>query len=313
MALNKNNVHPVDPLLTQFAVQYSQETDGFIADKLFPAVAAPGGESGTYYTFSSSKDFFTLPDKTVRAPGTAFGRGNLGVGNASYQTVEDGWEIPVDDRVQANAQAPFDPRRTAIESATQVIMLRREKTILDAITNATTFASYTTALAVGNRYDNDNSEPVKLMDTWKEVIRGNIGRNPNTYVLSYDAWLKLKEHPAIQARIKTTVDTVVTLDLVAKLFGLDRILLSFASYNSSEEGQDISLSDMMSKKAFLGYINPSPGIMRPSVGYTIQVNGIQAMTYREEKVKSEIARASVNEVPKIVAADCGYLITTLIS
>jgi len=313
MALNINNVHPVDPLLTQFAVQYSQETEGFIGGKLFPTVPAPSGETGTYYTFTSSKDFFTLPDKTRRAPGSAFGRGNLGVATSTYQTEEDGWEIPVDDRVQANAQAPFDPRRTAVESATQVVMLRREKIITDAITNATTFAAYTTALGVGNRYDNANSEPVKLMDTWKEVIRGNIGRNPNTYVLAYDAWLELKEHPAIQARVKTTVDTVVTLDLVAKLFGLDRILLSNAMYNSAEEGQTVSLTDMMSKKAFLGYINPSPGIMRPSVGYNIQLNGIQAMTYREENIKSEVARATVNEVPKIVAADCGYLITTIIS
>jgi len=254
MGLNKHNVHPVNPLLTQFAIQYSQEQEGFIAGKVFPELPAPSGESGTYYTFTSSKDFFTLPDKTVRAPGTAYGRGNLGVGTATYQTVQDGWEIPVDDRVQANALPPFDPKRTAAESAAQVVMLRREKTIIDAITNATTFASYTTALGVNDRYDNDNSEPVKLMDTWKEVIRGNIGRNPNTYVMAYDAWLKLKEHPSIQARIKTTVDTVVTLDLVAKLFGLDRILLSFAKYNSSEEGQTVSLADMMSKKAFLGYI-----------------------------------------------------------
>jgi len=313
MALGKSNVHPVDPLLTQFAVQYSQETEGFIAPTLFPSMPAPSGESGTYYTFTSSKDFFTLPNYTERAPGTNYGRGQLGVGTGTYQTIQDGWEIPVDDRVQANADAPFDPRRTAVESATQVIMLRREKRVIDAITNATTFASYTTALGVGDRYDNDNSEPVTLMDTWKEVVRGNIGRNPNTYVLAYDAWLKLKEHPAIQARIKTTVDTVVTLDLVAKLFGLDRILLSFAAYNSAEEGQTVSLTDMMSKKAFLGYINPTPGIMRPSVGYNIQVNGIQAKSYREEARDSEIARASVNEVPKIVAADCGYLITTVIS
>ena len=313
MSLNINNVHPVDPLLTSFMVQYSQEQEGFLADKLFPTIPAPSGITGTYYTFTSSKDFFTLPAKTRRAPGTAFGRGNLGIGTETYKSVEDGWEIAVDDEIQENAQGPYNPRRTAAESAAQIVMLRREKIIIDAITNATTFSSYTTAIGVNDRYDNDNSSPVGLMDTWKEVIRGNIGRNPNTYVLAYDAWLKLKEHPDLKARVKTTVDTVVTLDLVAKLFGLERILLSFAKYNSNEEGQTVTLTDMMSKKAFLGYINPSPGIMRPSVGYTIQLKGMQAMTYREEKVKSEIARVSVHEVPKIVAADCGYLLTTLIS
>lgn len=313
MPLSKSNVHPIDPLLTQFAIQYSQETSGFISDQLFPTIPAPSGESGTYYTFTSSKDFFSLPDKTLRAPSTAYGRGQLGVGTASYETRQDGWEIPVDDRVQSNALKPYDPRRTATEAAAQVVMLRRENLCISAITNATTFASYTTALGVNDRFDNNNSDPVGLVDTWSELIRGKIGRKPNTMVLAYDVWLKLKEHTDIKARIKTTNDAIVTIDLVKRLFGLDRILLSFASYNSAEEGQTVSLADMLSKKVFLGYINPQPGMMRPSVGYTIQVNGMQAKTYREEKIDSEVARVSVNEVQKIVAADCGYLVTTVIS
>jgi hypothetical protein len=313
MPLSRNNVHPVDPVLTQFVVQYMQETGMFIADTLFPSIPAPSGESGTYYTFTSSKDFFTLPDKTERAPGTKYGRGNLGVGTSTYTTIQDGWEIPVDDRIQANATPPFDPRRTAAESAAQVILLRRENRVITNITNATTFASYTTALGAANRWDNNNSDPVGLVDSWSETIRGNCGVKPNTLVMAYDVWLKLKEHSDIKARIKTTTDAIVTVDLVKRLFGLDRILISQAAYNSAQEGQTVSLADMMSKKVFLGYIAPQPGIMRPSVGYTIQVNGPQAFSYRETQTDSEVARVQVNEVQKIVAADCGYLVTTVIT
>jgi hypothetical protein len=316
MPLDRNNVRPVDPLLTSFMVQYEQETTGFLSNPrggLFPAVPAPQGETGTYYTFSSSKNYFTLPNKTLRAKGTNYGRGQLGIASDTYRTLQDGWEIPVDDRDIKNALAPYDPRRDAALAAAHVVMLRREKRIVDAITNSTTFASYTAAVGVADRFDNDNSNPVTYIDGIKETIRGNCGRLPNKGVLAYDVWLKLKEHPEIKARIKTTDDTIVTVDLIKRLFGLEELYLSYAMYNSAEEGQTESLADMMSKKMFLGWINPSPSIMAPSVGYTIQMNGMQAKTYREEQTDSIIARAMVNEVHKIVAADCGYLLTTVIS
>jgi hypothetical protein len=313
MPLSKSNVHPVDPVLTQFMVQYDQNADMFIADKLFPSIPAPSGESGTYYTFSSSKNYFTLPDKTERAPGTAYGRGQLGIGTSTYETKEDGWEIPVPDRVQRNALPPYDPRKDAAIAAAHVVKLRREKNIIDNITNATTFASYTAAVAAADRWDDNNSDPVGDIDTYKETVRGNCGRSPNCMVMAYDVWLKLKEHTDIKARIKTTTDAIVTVDLVKRLFELDKLLISQAAYNSAEEGQTVSLSDMMSKKVFLGYINPTPSLTSPSVGYNIQLHGMQAMTYRDEEITSEIIRSNVNEVQKIVAADCGYLLTTVIS
>jgi hypothetical protein len=313
MALGKKNVHPVDPLLTQFVIQYSQETDGFIADKLFPSIAAPSGESGTFYTFKDSKGFFTLPNKTERAPGTKYGRGQLFIGTDTYQTIQDGWEIAVDDRVQANALKPYNPRRTAAESAAQVILLRRENRVISAITDSTVWSSQTAALAVGDRWDNNNSDPVGIVDQYKEVIRKACGRIPNKMVLPYDVWLKIKEHSDIKARIKTTTDTIVTIDLLKRLFEMEELLISQSLYNTAEEGQDVTLADMMSKKVFMGYINKTPGIMRPSVGYNIQVNGLQAKTYREDQTDSEIARTTVNEVQKVCAVDCGYLLTTVIS
>lgn len=312
MPLSKHNVQPVDPLLTQFVVQFAQEHGMFIGDKLFPTVPV-SNESGTYYTFTSTKDFFTLPDKTERAPGTPYGRGQLGVGTSTYATQEDGWEIPVDDRIQDNALPPYDPRRSAAENAAEVVLLRREKNIIDAITNTTTFASYTEALSGNTQWDDENSEPIDKMDSICETIRGNCGLWPNTVVMPWDVWLKLKEHPVIIDRIKVTNDKIVTVDLLARLFNVDRILLSQAAYNSAEEGQTVSLADMMSKKLFVGYVAPSPDLTRPSVGYTIQKHGFLAKTYREEKVNSEIARSYVNEVQKIVAAECGYLVTTVIS
>jgi hypothetical protein len=294
-------------------VEYQQSTGMFIADRMFPSVPAPSGESGTYYTFTDSKKMFLLPDKTERAPGAHYGRGDLATGTSTYETIQDGWEIPVADRIQNNAIAPYDPRRDASVKAANVILLRREKRVIDAITNATTFSSYTTAVAAANRWDDNNSDPVADVDTYKETVRGNCGMSPNKMVMAWDVWLALKEHTDIKARVKTTTDTVVTLDLVKRLFGVDELLISQAAYNSAEEGQTVSLTDMMSKKVFLGFINPTPSIAMPSVGYNIQVNGIQGFSYREDQTDSEIVRSSVNEVQKIVAADCGYLLTTVIS
>lgn len=313
MPLSKHNIQPVDPVLTQFMVDYINAEDSFIADRIFPVIPV-ANESGTYYTFTSSKDNFLLPTKTERAPGALYGRGQLSVSTGTYQTREDGWEFPVDRRLQENAIAPFDPYQNAIRKAGRIIALRREYNVISQITDTTTtFASYTAAVAADDRFDNADSDPIQYIDNIANTIRGNCGMAPNTMVMAWDVWIKVKNHPVILDVIKVTQDKIATPELLAKVFNVSKLYLYGAQYNSAQEGQTVSLTDLLTKKIFLGYVNSSPMIDEPSVGYTLQKEGFTADTYYEDQTRTDVARARVNEVHKIVAADCGYVLTTVIT
>lgn len=309
MSLNLKNSAPVDPVLTAFALDYSN--DFFIGERVFPTVKVKN-EGGTYFKFTNKEKFRV--SKTRRAPGTSYARGDLTPTSDTYKCEEEGHEEAVDQRIIDNAQNPFDPLKSKTNICQDRILLAREKRVIDFITDTiTNFASYTAALAGTNRWDNDNSEPVKKFNTYAETVRSNCGKWPNIVVLAYDVYIKLSEHPAILDRIKITQNKVSTEALIAELFHVDKILLARAKYNSAEEGQTPVLSDLMSKKIFLGWINSRPGIFEPSVGYNIQSKPFKVQRYPEIKTNSTIVRASVIESTELVAADCGYVVTTVIA
>ena len=252
MPLSLRTVQPVDPVLTQFLVDYVNDEKQYIANKIFPIVPVKL-ESGTYFTFTTSKDAFTLPVATKREVGTAYGRGVLNPGTSTYQTQEDGWELIVDRRLQQTALDPFQPYTASVRQCARVVLLRREYNVLSAITNATTFASYTTAVtaASGDRWDNTDSSPILYFDNIANTIRGNCGMLPNTCVIPWGVWVYIKNHPVILDIIKLTTDKIVTEDLLARAFHIEKLYLTQALYNSAEENKTVTLADIMSKKAFI--------------------------------------------------------------
>ncbi|MCV6900986.1 major capsid protein, partial [Escherichia coli] len=63
------------------------------------------------------------------------------------------------------------------------------------------------------------SNPSKDIETAKEAIRAQIGRQGNTVILSAQAMKACRQHPSIVDRIKYTGRDVVTADLLAALWG----------------------------------------------------------------------------------------------
>jgi hypothetical protein len=309
MAISRATVQPVNPVLTQFAIDYTNAE--FIGDKIFPKVSV-GLESGTYYLFSG-KDRFTVPPAMQRAPGALFQRGTWSVSSGTYTCQEDAEEIPVDKRLQKTALAPLDPFRDASEIAASHVLLRREKRILDAITNTTTFTSYTTAVAAADRWDDPGSDPIQYIQTIMGTIRTNCGSLPNTFVIPLNVWFYLMNHDVVIDRLKNTDDKIVTEAIFAKLIGIENILIAKAVYNSAEEGQTVSLAETMGKYAFLAYVEKRPALMRPSVGYIIESSGFQVENYYENQSDSDIVRARNCYTLEFTALDCGYLLSTVIS
>jgi len=306
MPMSKHNVQPVDPVLTQFMNDYSNEL--YVMDKVFPAVKV-GTESGTYYTMTGKEKW--LETHTRRAPGTKFARMNITPHSETYQCQEEGQEIPVDKRLQASSLDPFDPYRYSAQTVKDVILLRRERIISAIITNAAVFTN-TAALAGITMWNNPNSDPIQEVLTRALTIRNGCGRLPNVLVMPLEVYNALMTNPAIIARLATTNTQVLTEEVLAQLFNIDKVLISRAVYNSAQEGQAVVGAPVMNDSVWLGYVSPNPSRMDPSAGYLIQKESFKAESYYEVQSDSDVVRARILESAEVVSIDTAFLLTNVV-
>jgi hypothetical protein len=94
------------------------------------------------------------------------------------------------------------------------------------------------------------------------------GREPNTLVLGAKVYSALKNHPDLRERIQFVSDTIVTREIMARLFEVDNIYVARAVQATNLEGETAAYDFMLGKHAWLGYVAPSPSMEEPSAGYT---------------------------------------------
>ncbi|KKK55651.1 hypothetical protein LCGC14_3072390, partial [marine sediment metagenome] len=84
----------------------------------------------------------------------------------------------------------------------------------------------------------------------------------------------LRNHADILDRIKYTERGIVTKDLLAALFDVDKVVIAEAVRNTAAKGASESTDFIMGKHALLAYAAPSAGIKRPSAGYIFAWTGL---------------------------------------
>ena len=75
-------------------------------------------------------------------------------------------------------------------------------------------------------------------------------------------------------RYKYTSAESINTDLIAKVLGVDRVLVMAGVYDSAAEDATASYSQIGDKDALLAYVAPSAGLMTPSAGYNFTWNGV---------------------------------------
>lgn len=261
----------VNGLLTNVSVAWTQNADNYVADKVFPRV--PVAKQSDLFAVYPAADFLR-DDAEKRGPGTESAGGGYRVSQDNYFADVWAFHKDVDDQTRANADSPFDPDRDATQYVTQVMLTRRE------VDWATSF--FSTGVWDTNRVGGTNfvqwsdiaSTPLEDIEDESRAIGDITGFEPNTLVIGRQVWQHLKNHPDIVDRIKHTSDRVVTTDLVARLMGLDRILVGRAIRNTAQEGLTASYSRILGRHALLAYSAPSPGQFQPSAGYTFVWSGL---------------------------------------
>lgn len=307
----------VDPVLTQIAQGFKQS--GFVGSALFPTVPV-GMRAGKIITFGR-EDFMLY--STARAPGEKTGRVQFGYAGGNFALVDYSLEGGLPIEIQQEAQAgnngfSIDAAAMTIMKTQAAMALRLEKAQADLATTAGNYQAANKVTLSGTSqwsdFTNGVSDPIAAIETGKEAIRAAVGKRGNTVVMGAAVASKVRQHPKIVDRIKYTGRDVATPELLANLFGVDRVLVGDAIY-SNDAGT--AFTDVWGKFCVVAYTETAsvPDMGAPSFGYTYNLGGypIVEQPYFDRNSKSWYFPVTRAEAPVIAGANAGYLISAAVA
>lgn len=313
--LNLSSARVIDPVLTSVAQGYKQLE--LVGETLFPRVGVPM-RAGKIITFGK-EDFMLY--QTARAPGENTRRVQFGYASGNFALVDYSLEgvLPIEVQQEAGEGAngfTIDMASLTINKVQAIMALRLEKAQADLARTAGNYGSNNKVTLSGTSQWSDysgTSNPITVAETAKEAIRAATGKRPNVCVMGAAVMAKLRAHPVVVDRMKYTGRDVATADIIASLFGVQKVVVGESIY-ASDAG---TFADVWGKDVVFAYTELSSlaAMGTPSYGYTYNLQGypIAEVPYFDRNAKSQLFPVTRAEAPVIAAASAGYLVTNAVA
>lgn len=284
------NLGHIDRALTNISVAYMQGDDAFIADKVFPIINVTK-QSDVYFKYSKADMFRNEVQERGRGAESAGGNWNVELADPYYcRKYAFHYDITQEERV--NYDKPLDVERDTTEWLSQKMLLKREldfagKFFKTGVWGKDVQANGTTV----KKWSDQMSDPVKQVNDLMLEMAEASGKKPNFAIMAPDVLYALKNHEAIMDRIKYTQKGIITLDLIASLFELDKIFVPWGIFNDGPQtpGYDDVKTDMnfiYKGKMLLGYRATRPSLKQPTAGYIFAWTGLEgASSYGSRMVR----------------------------
>lgn len=318
------DVH-VDAVLSNVSVAYLQNPGMYIASRVFPMIPV-SKKSDKYYVYDKNdwlRDEAKPRGDTQESAGSGYDLSTTWYDCEVYALHKD-----VGDQTRANADAPINLDRDATEFVTSRIMLKMERDWASKYFGTSVWATDLTGVASApstNQFvqwnDYANSDPITDVETGKRAIMSVTGMMPNKMVCGYDTWRYLQHHPDIVSRYQYTQAGVITEQMVARLFGVEELLVAQSIYATNIEAETAAYSFVHGKGALLVYSAPTPGLLTPSAGYTFMWTGVsgglnQPVVVRRMRMdtrKADRIEAESAWINKVVGTDLGCFFATCVA
>ena len=328
-----SDVHVNIPL-TNLSEAIIQAEDRFIEDEVFPVVPV-SNKSDLYYIYRYG-DFYRS-DAQTRALATE----TPGVGYAlqtdTYVCTPWGVHFDVDDQIRANADSVLDMDMAATRRCILDLLIRRETDWASNFfsTGLWTGSSTATDITPAATWDLVNSTPIEDVRAQTYAVLQATGLDPNVFVAGALTHKRLLDHPDVIDRIKYTQRGIVSEDLLAAFFEVDKYLVLKAVVNTAAEraaqpktgttttgGPAPSMSFIAGgKNALLVYSPSSPGLMVPAAGYNFAWTGYLGANayggtvrkFRMEWLRSDRIEAEIAFSHKLVAGILGAFFSNAVA
>lgn len=260
---------------------YFQDASRYVAKSIFP-ICPVQLSSAMYYKFSKAD---LLRDNVARKP--QFGKvtpAQMGLQDDSYvckvdQVITGIDQISALDFQRSRAPGVADPRRAKVKFIAEQLNLHQdivfaENFFQDSVwTNTWTgHTSYDSTNKKFIKFNDDNGDPIALIDQLCTDVEQNTGRRPNRLALGKEAYNALKNSAAVLERVKfggsSANPATVNEQVLAELFGIEKVVVLSSVYNAAPVGATEDMKFICDPKcALLAYATSTPTIDEPSAGY----------------------------------------------
>lgn len=317
MPLTRSEVH-VDQALSNLSIAYAQEQERFVSTKIFPSLNV-NHMSDRFHIFDKAN--YLRSNADLRAPGSPTKGANYTLSTDTYSCKEYGIHMNIDDTVNANADAGLDIMASTTRYITEQLLLKRDQVFAATCfkTGVWTGSSTGTDIGVGSgittAWSASGGTPIKDIQTQQDAVESKTGRRPNTLLLGSDVYTALRDSDDLLDRVKFSERGVLTTDLMAALFDVERVMVAAPIVNTAHENATATYGRVFdADDALLCYVPSAPGLMTPSAGYMFsftgvsgayQFEGLRTLRYRQDAFHSERIEAMAAFDFKVTGADLG--------
>lgn len=321
------NLH-IDRYLTNIAVDYVQSNDRFVSDKAFPVV--PVDKASDKYVIFDRADMWR-DEMKVRPLGESPDQMRWRFSDDSYSVEERALEYVRDDRIVSNQDSPIASDERSMRILNSKAQVNADIRWATAYFSTSIWTGDQTGVAAGPianqflQFDQSGSDPIGVVQLALDTVDALTGLRPNIGIFGVDVVRVLKQHADIVDRVKHTQLGVITDQLLAQMFDLDKFLVPRAIKTTSAEGAaTATFARIVNAKAFLlVYAPESPALDEPSGGYTFAWTGLEpgftnvlggvTERGRDDRAHSSYFQIRTATDMKLVAADVGKYHTAAVA
>jgi hypothetical protein len=296
-------------------MEHIGQENQFIGTRVFPVFETNKKES----SFAKiTRESMAKTVDTKRSKGSGYNRGGFETEDGSYTCEENGHEIPVDDGEREMYRSDFEAEFVASKIAMNRVLLNQEIRIKNLIFNTSTFTGsdlYTDRSSAP--WDTAGSDVLSHVRTAKKKVRQNCGLKPNALIIGDQTLENLKSNTGIKDSIKYVKEMTdeALREALAGLFGLEQVIVGGAIYDSADEGQDFSASDiwaddyaMIARIATDGRDFSQPALGRTFLWTADSPENAMVEEYRDESIRSDVYRSRQHTDEILIDKYFGHLL-----
>lgn len=260
----------VNKLLTNFSNMIKPE--GYIAEQILPLVNVKQstGLIGSYGTshMRIETSLTTGKNKYRRVDTRQYS-------TDTYNIKRHGLSDILTEQDYANVEEPFQAEQDTTDELITLLQLQKEKGLADTLTSTSVITQNTTLSGTSQLSDYVNSDPLDDFATARSTIYNSVGMAPDTAIMSWDVFNKVRYHPAL-VRSLGYADArpgAIRTDELASILEVKRLLIGSAVYESANEGQASSIAPVWGKNIVFAVCPTAAAKRQVSLGYRFQQFG----------------------------------------
>lgn len=311
------------PDLASF-LEYDLESDrlGYVATKVFPVVEV-ASQAGVFGIIPVEQ---LLQQRTTgRAPGSGYSRGNFTFTTSTFACEEHGAEEAVDDRQAKMYREYFDAEQVSTMRAFSAVLRNAEERVASAVFNATTWNGASLTTGITNEWDDvTNATPITDVDAAVKKVYDGSGLWANALICNQKVFRNLRRCAQIIDAIESggagdaSKQSDITAEQLARVFGLEMVIVAGASKNGAKEGQTATPSQIWSDEyAMICRVATSADMAEPCIGRIFHWSedgssmGGTVESYRDEIVRANIIRVRHDVDEVVLYPQAGHLLSNI--